>query len=560
MPRKKNERKIVTIDCETNPFEYSVKVAPFVWGFFDGETYAYFWNECPEKCSRDLMDYLESEEEGTIVYAHNGGKFDFMFLLQYLDSDIMMINGRIAKATLFDGRIELRDSLLILPIALEQYKKTEIDYMKFKPGVRSLHKNEIIRYLRDDCADLHTLVTEFIKNFGLNLTLAGTAFKEVKNTGYEITKTSAAFDDKFRPYYFGGRVQCFRVGNFYGDFKYVDINSAYPKAMTERHWFGAGTVEHVRLPEKENGSWYATVTGVSKGALPLRHKEKESDTSKLFFPDDDTPRTYHASGWEINKGLETGTLKIDKVLKVHKPAMLNDFTCYVEKFFDWKRQAEVDGDLIMRIFAKILLNSAYGKFAQDGRRFKKCCIVPVGEWPDNDAKWCASKRWRWVEDIETGHSIFERDDPQDLFFNVATAASITANVRAYLWGSILQSDTPLYCDTDSIVCRKFNGPMGDKLGEWSMEAELSEAHIAQRKMYALKTKDGEHRVASKGVRLDFDQIKNGISKGEIVTFKKESPSFSLRHGQRFIPRKINFENLNKNIATTPESYYSSTTQ
>lgn len=544
MPRKQQKR-IAAADCETDPFKYGrTELNPFVWGFFDGETYSYFWGK---DCTADFIHHLEDESD-LIIYMHNGGKFDIYFLLPYLDPEVMLINGRIAKATLFGGRVEIRDSLLIMPIALSKYEKIEIDYAKFEPEVRETHKDEIIRYLNKDCTSLYRLCYEFVSRFGLTLTLASTAFKQLKKTGYDVYNTNETFDNTFRPFYFGGRVQCFSVGNFYGDFDYVDINSAYPRAMIDRHWFGPGFVEHMRLPEKDNGSWYATILAKSQGCLPFR----ETKESKLFFPHDDKPRIYNASGWEINYGLASGTLEIQKVLRVYKPALLNDFSEYVYKYYEEKKSAKEAGDFFGELFAKLLLNSAYGKFGQNGRQFEKYCIVEYGDWPENDVRWVEDQRWKFYCDLPSGHSVFCRADPSNRFYNVATAASVTAWVRSYLWSAIHQSDEPMYCDTDSLICKKFNGEIGDELGQWKLEAKLSEVHIAQRKMYAGLTTDGKHKVASKGVRLTFDQIKNGIKNRSNITFKKETPAASLKYGFRYFEKQISFNNLEKNVVNNPE--------
>jgi len=549
MPRTK--KRIATGDCETNPFKFGDDLAPFVWGHYDGETYQYFWNDDQKICTADYVEYLRDESDLTI-YFHNGGKFDLHFLLEYLDPDIMIINGRIAKATMFDGQIEFRDSWLILPIALAQYDKDQIDYQKFVPGERNKHKNEIIRYLRKDCTSLYELCDEFIKRFGNNLTLASTAFKELKKTGYTVQNTYENFDKQMRPFYFGGRVQCFDVGNFIGHYEYFDINSAYPWAMKFRHWHGPQMMCQLKMPETENGSFYAKIDAVSKGALPYRFE------NKLYFPDDDKIRTYFASGWEIQTGLETGTLDIKKVHLVNKPLLTADFCEYVDKFFAEKASAKLNGDFIAELFAKLMLNSAYGKFGQDGRSFEKFCIVEQGEWPENNPSWEHDMRWRYYADTDTGHTLFVRSDPQYKFYNVATAASVTAKVRAFMWESLLSSDTPLYCDTDSIICKKFNGKIGAELGAWKLEADLTEAHIAQRKMYALRvnpvTEYGpidQVKTASKGVRLQYNEIKDAIKYAKNIEFKKDAPAMSLKYGPRYFAREINFENIQKNIVRNP---------
>ena len=79
----------------------------------------------------------------------------------------------------------------------------------------------------------------------------------------------------------------------------------------------------------------------------------------------------------------------------------------------------------------------------DGRKFKKFNICDFGEVPEEFDGWSVHA------ETETGQTVYERDDPKDSFYNVATAASITGFVRAFMWRAICDSEEPLYCDTDS---------------------------------------------------------------------------------------------------------------
>ena len=79
MARKKKEKpqtRIAVIDFETDPFLYDRVPEPFSAGFYDGETYIDFWGD---DCADQLICYLESRKDNLIIYAHNGGKFDFYY-------------------------------------------------------------------------------------------------------------------------------------------------------------------------------------------------------------------------------------------------------------------------------------------------------------------------------------------------------------------------------------------------------------------------------------------------------------------------------------------------
>lgn len=562
MARRK--RQIITIDAETDPFEYMSIPRPFAWGVFDGETHDRFWGD-EETIKYQLLERLNEFPKGTIVYAHNGGKFDFHFLLNELDEDMLIVNGRIAKCSLFEGKIELRDSYMLMPISLGNYDKIKIDIQVMRKDRREKHKDEILRYLDRDCSSLHELVTAFVDRFGLNMSLAGTAIKQLKKTGYDVPTTNDRYDAKFREFYHGGRVQVFKAGSFYAKdkpFKYADINSAYSTAMMKNHWYGTEHFSETKLPSLDKlGPCHVRLDAIAKSCLPF----KDAD-GKLFFPDDNNVRTYSVTGWEILAGLETETLEIKKIHVCYRPLLTENFATYIQKWFD-EKAASKGVDEIAYLFAKLMQNAAYGKFGQDGRKFAKFCIVPLGEIPElikdddgNNLPLSDPDQWKFHSDSEESNtSFFKRSDPSDRFYNVPVAASITGWVRAYLFRHIHASKGVMYCDTDSIICEEFVGKEGKELGDWEIEAELSEAHIAQRKMYACRVTPysdigpvNKTKIASKGVRLSYDDMKNGIENMQEIRYERDAPCFSLK-GVRFIHRNIDLKNIKKSCINNPPS-------
>jgi hypothetical protein len=117
-------RPLITIDCETDPFKPDRMPVPFLWDAYDGQKHY--------TCSGvdELLRYLSGRK--SLVYAHNGGRFDFL-MPGFLDSisdkqQIKIINGRLASFTI--GENEFRDSMLIFPESLKSFCKLEIDYCK----------------------------------------------------------------------------------------------------------------------------------------------------------------------------------------------------------------------------------------------------------------------------------------------------------------------------------------------------------------------------------------------------------------------------------------------
>src|SRR5579863_9822314 len=147
-------RKIYVLDAETDPFLAGRIPEPFLWGLYDGENY--------EEFTETAAVVARLENEKAVVYAHNGGRFDYHYLRDYINSDdpIMLIGGRLAKFKI--GICEFRDSMNLFTFRLEAYQKEKIDYNLMEKGVRDepANKETISRYLRSDCENLFNLIQE----------------------------------------------------------------------------------------------------------------------------------------------------------------------------------------------------------------------------------------------------------------------------------------------------------------------------------------------------------------------------------------------------------------
>lgn len=581
----KSNKRIAVVDTETDPFLYDRVPKPFGLGYYDGESYREYFGDDGE-CVAQFVDYLESlddeEKEGLIIYAHNGGKFDFHFFLNYMDEDIVVINGRLSK--IYVRGVEFRDSYLLLPLPLSAHQKDTVDYAIFEKDERYKSENfKTIRdYLKSDCIYLHDWITKFAERFGNPLTLPSASFKQLKETGYKTENTNTRYDDKFRIYYYGGRTEVFKGGHHTGDIIYQDINSAYPKAMMDWHPYGNEIITMDYLPDTP--CYFATIQARSKGALPFRNED-----GFLTFPNDDEIRTYYVSSWEIEAGLKTGTLEILDVVEALQHTKTLPFTDFVNKFYEEKKHYKNIGDKDNETFSKLILNSCYGKFALNSRLFKKYCITPVGHLPPELINWYqyykvenmnelreaiifdseiedyqAEDRlniltWEVCNDID-GFTIWQRNEPTGRFYNTATAASITGHVRAFMWETICASEDVYYCDTDSIMCRKFHGKESDELGDWKLECIFDDLFIGGKKLYAGHIKDTPYKSqkqynrmkedkqnkykklawksASKGSRLNPYEIIEIVRDGKVIKWLNDAPAFSLRNGARFVDRNI----------------------
>lgn len=521
-----NEKPIATVDFETDPFLYGRVPAPFCAGFYSLDIgFRVFWGA---DCVAQLCCFIFSLKKPHIIYAHNGGKFDFHFMLDFLENPLKVINGRIAKVKM--GIHELRDSYCILPIPLRLYIKDEIDYRKLEADVREQHKDEIISYLKTDCISLFDLVGKFISRFGVKLTIGGTAINLLKEK-HDFKHTTESHDEKFRPFYFGGRVEAIKSGIINGKWHVYDVNSMYPHVMRNcRHptgskyitGYGRNIDKHGDIAGFTRGCFYfAHIRCDQDGAFPTRQVD-----APLSF--DVKSGEFFVTSHELRAAIETGRARNIKIIKCYVPEETISFGDYVDQYMAEKIDAKQRGDKAGEIFAKLLLNSAYGKFGTDARGFFDYWIGDT-ENEDYEIYSCGINQ----------PSIWRKPSERLMFYDVATAASITGAARAVLMRALSNSVNPAYCDTDSIICEGLNANLNEhKLGAWKLEARGDTIAVVGKKMYALRCGDDYVKTASKGVILTGDEIFD-LAKGKEINWENKAPSFTLgKRGTSFVKRKI----------------------
>ena len=509
------KRKLLTIDCETDPFLHGRSPEPFLFGLWDGTAYAEFTN---------AQNFCEAVGRiNGLAYAHNGGKFDFHFLLPFAKrGSLLIMHGRIVEFTI--GNCILRDSYSILPVPLAAYKKDKIDYADFERDKRNARLKEISNYLRKDCEYLYELVNAFLQNFGNVRTIAAAAMRQARSLMpclKTLGKSNKLFYELLRPFYFGGRTQAFERGEFQ-HVRMYDIVSSYPASMLAEHPAGSQFACDSSKPRKLRGQDFYVIDATPSGSLPTRTE------TGLEFPN--TRGTYYATGHEIIAGLETDTLTIHQFLEhIHFKHTIN-FQPYVNRFYAMK-ESNPKGSA-QYIFAKLLLNSLYGKFAANPDLYNEYSLVDADSLDENSC----------LESIVSDKlAIVSNPLPsfKKVWYNVAISASITGLARANLWRGICslrqRGHSVYYCDTDSIIT---DGKLDESeaLGGWKLEAEGAYCAIARKKLYAFRKPDDTWKTASKGARLSPAEIIS-VTRGGSVTWRNPAPTFHL--GQtRFLTRVI----------------------
>jgi hypothetical protein len=524
--------KIAVLDLETDPFETGLMVAPFLAGYYDGSKFIMIW---ASDCISKMVEALENENEKCVIYAHNGGRFDFFFFLPHLaTAEMTIINGRIVKAHMAGH--EIRDSYALMPFPLSDYEKDVIDYEMMRACRRERFRDEILKYLRKDLTSLYELCVAFHREFGDKLTIGSTSMGELKKR-HKFSCGGKPYDEKFRTdFFFGGRNQVFKSGITKGDIRVYDVNSMYPYVMSQMlHPVG---VRHDVTRNVTNDTCFVTTEGRNFGAFPIRAKN-----GSLDFTVERGRFCCTIHEWEA--ALETGCFRPDRVVKAYSWRERASFSTFVEHFYQARKEAKASGDKILALFYKYVLNSAYGKFAQNPENYFDWSLHKYGEYP---AEWhnctpgcpvpCPKE---WVPDYIHGDYIIWKRPLQSLFYyNVATGASITGAARAVLMRGIAAARRPLYCDTDSLITDgPVDLPLSDtELGAWKIEGTGNVVAIAGKKMYAVWDGSGCCvKKAHKGVRLKPSEIWR-IARGGSVEVANPVPHFSFDGTWGFTKRVV----------------------
>ena len=568
-------RPIATGDCETDPFSHGRIPKPFIWGYYDGKEFLIF------DSTKEFVAHIITHR--ITIYMHNGGKFDFMFLLSYVpEGKVQIINGRIVSMLL--GEAELVDSFAGVPQALGSIKKDEIEYWKMEAEHRIKYREEIISYLKGDCIYLHELMTAYRKAAGKKKTIASNALAHAKSLGIKPGTTNHRFDANYRSFYFGGRTQCFRQGS-HEHISVFDIKSSYPRAMMEDHATGSEMHRYDNLADmtrEEIQRSFITLTCYSDGAFPIRTAGSEG----LNFPK--AYGEYCITGWEYVAAKDIGLIDDENIISVRATNDTINFRPYVEHWYKFKNDysaKDKEGhriDPINYTIGKIMMNSLYGKMAQNPERYHDYKIVETGSPLPCQKPICDDKGkcrvcgfhefdhgWTYYTTFE--NKTFHRRESlwkyqyrfgieweaKPLYKNVATGASITGYARAALLRAIHTVGEPhiIYCDTDSLVVDRFADtsklPQSDKLGDWDIEIkDAAVGHFCGKKLYGItinpnkpcgcETRNGKcdrHKVVSKGARLTYKEIEK-LAAGESVLYEPAAPSFSLKNGIDFTDRVL----------------------
>lgn len=350
-------------------------------------------------------------------------------------------------------------------------------------GYYEKNRDKIIEYSIYDCVLTKRLFERTIDAFqNLGFTFPAmpyseaSIFKEYLKPKWDKEKEfneifiRSPYKKYFRNAYRGGIFQTWRIGT-YKDVYDIDINSAYPYAMSELY-----SIVDSEVVYNEKGDYtFYQIRSKPNRLLPVKVG------NRLIYGKSDKEFTFYITEWD-KKMLDLFGFEytiIDFVgIKTNKEKLLPEFPDIYKQKKDIKQKYGEESVEYMNI--KILINSGYGVFAQSYPQYTK-------------------------------------------FTNFIYASYITARTR-YMIAEMVKNlvelgDRVISISTDGILLSAvghkgikylYDNHIGNELGKWKLDYYKSVTQYANG-IYVLQTMNGKYKVKKRGFEmltindLDTDQ-------------------------------------------------------
>lgn len=518
---------------EFKPFEV-IDIESMNWtkflvlGWTNGYDYLEF------KKLSDFTKYLKTKTDNTVIFAHFGGKFDFMFLFkEFLKDKSLVIKEIVPRGSMIlsfkiitnNCEIVFRDSSALLPFSLKsltenfdvETKKGEWDHTKTKGYTKKLGA-----YLKSDCLGLHQVITKFyqwplIQNSGPAITIAGQANKVFRTfINKEYFKLAKSTTDFCRKAYLGGRTEIFRPLCKSGPLYEYDVNSLYPFVMRENFFPVNKGIFTFEYEKNHLGIYSCEIDCPETEYLPCLGVIHEG---KYIFPKGRFKG--HFTSVEIEYAKTLG-YKIKILEGYYFPRKEKLFTDYVNKLYQIRLDSKKNS--VDDILAKLLMNSLYGRMGMNLDKENIEFIPRVGS-KDMDII---------IKSGKDQYGLFKKPVQIKSFTHVAIAAFVTAYARIHMHKLMYPiRDSVYYTDTDSIFTTK-KLKSGKALGELKLENEYESAVFLLPKTYLA---DGvKKKIAMKGFDKrkiqgfsieDFKHALDGDLKRLKITTEAKFASFKM---------------------------------
>lgn len=495
-----------------------------VMGFFDGVEYRTF--DSP----RALIVHLNQKKfDGWRVYAHFGGKYDFLFILEDLfaetsDVSILPRNGRIVTMTarMRNAVIHFVDSFALLPASLKNLTRAfKVEHVKgeydFSQGV--VLNPDLLVYLESDVLGLREVLEKFAAipfNDTVKYTIGSQALHVYKTyfAPPDLQAIPMDYEDAIRAHFYsGGRVEVYK-GRGAAVHTY-DVNSLYPFVMLNEMPMGEVNETTTYHPGKI-GFYHVTITSTPDFYIPpylVRTPEKNYFVNGAgdYYLSSAT-LDYLSANYGVRFTVKWGMVFEGKA---------RIFDGFIQHYYSIKQTSD---DPTLVLLAKLFLNNLYGKLGQS-----RVTETITGYKSSLQSFNVDDDLWRFglvaVESFSRSRYILPH-----------LAAYITELARLEHW-KYLQVDpgAVFYGDTDSIYTssRALDQFVGPEIGRLKFEGTYEGIFLLP-KTYALRNADEGDVISFKGFdakKFTFGHFEEALRGGTVLRERRER-MLSFREAMR----------------------------
>jgi hypothetical protein len=562
------------------------------------------YNSWQDMISQFFTD-IENKYKDYTIRIHNFSSFDSLYMLKTLykkyKTNPLFKDGKVISLNLSsknkkDNKFKLfiKDSLKLLPLSLEKlikgfnietkkllfpYKfvnKDNLDYTGSIPTFdyytdnglydKSKHERyleiskefknkpwnlieETKKYLYNDIKSLYEILEKFSKdvynveriNISDVVSISSLALKTFLTNYYDSERTPIHIP-KYKQYkdiknaYFGGRTEVLKT---YGEDLYIyDVNSLYSSVMLKDIPIGNLIKSSDTNLDNYFGFCYVTVDVPEYNknpVLPFR-----DNLGNIYNPTGNWTGWYSSEILKIARDIDKTKITVHYGYKLKKGE--NVFTNFINHYFDMKRKAEQLQNDGLRMLAKLMLNSLYGRF---GLKYTLSTtkIVSSSEFKELSLKHKVLDSFRFDEENDLEYIRYSKE-PSDIIKNIDVklynkliskeggegdfitrslpiSAMITSYASSFMHPFLnLPDNECYYTDTDSLVLKHPLDPkyVGDGLGQFKLVGKIKRAYFISPKLYCLILENGDTIIKSKGVdskhltEQDFIEMLYGCNK------------------------------------------------
>lgn len=478
---------------------------------------AEFWDYVDGRCRQKTTTYLTAHNivfdlavlNGFSELAERGWELE-SFYTKGMVSIFRWKNGTrkitgIDNGNLFPGKLRLWGDILGFP-------KGEVDF-------DTVSEDDLIVYCRRDVEIMVKCWLTWLDFLDVQdcgsfrVTVGSTAFSAWR---HRFLKAKVHIHDNplammlERESYKGGRVEVLYKGRLDdGPFYYLDINNMYGYVLT-RYTYPSGIWD-----AKETDSISMLIKKLEKYAITAR---VTINTTEPYFPYKFNGHTCYPVGRftttlttpEIHLCFQRGWMEAVHAIAWYRQEPL--FAEYVKTFYDLRMKYRKEGNSGFAQICKLLVNSLYGKFGQQGFEQKVIGKTDIQDiWTESVLDIVTQEFYRH---IALGGQIYEERKTGESYNSfTAIAAHVTAYARLYLYRLCLlvPHGHVFYMDTDSLIVDKVGkehlAALMDEntLGSLKVELESPWVEINAPKDYAM-----EGRSRMKGVTPGSKEVQPGI--------------------------------------------------